>query len=228
MSQIAPLHQHFTPQTLTELGVAGISLIASVSYAGTEFKKTGKGAFFGKIGRKLPVVKSLTPVKETMVQMDLDLSCVVLDGTGKATDTVWYGKLRDDSESIIHVGDSLAGSVDFEESLHHQEEIHIRLSDLPQTACELVFFVSSFYHHELCLAKKGVLCLNDNENTLIHKYPTANIAKETNTVLAWHIIRQGDDFLIKAPMSSVDIKNNEPKAFCEAIRQFAENMHKTD
>ena len=223
MNTDIPLQQHFAPQTLTELGVGGVNLIASVSYMSTSFEKVGMSAFLGRIGRKLPVIKSLTPIKETMVQMDLDLSCVVLDDKKKAIDIIWYGQLRSGDDSIIHLGDALMGAVDFEQSLHHQEEIYVYLSDLPKQACELLFFVSSFHHHKLQLAKKGIFRLNDNENTTIHKYSVANLDKEASAVLAWHIIKQGDDFLIKAPLLSVVIKNNDPKQFRQTLIEFAEN-----
>lgn len=222
------LPQHFAPQTLTQLGVVGVSLIASVCYMSTSFKKTGMNAFLGSVGRKLPVIKGFTPVKQTMVEMDLDLSCVVLDNNKKAVQTIWYGQLRNDDDSIIHVGDALMGAVDFEQSLHHQEEIHVRLPKLPSCACELLFFVSSFHEHKLCLAKKGIFRLNDNENTTIHKYSVAHLPKEATAVLAWHLIKQGDDFLVKAPLLPVVIKNNTPKVFKQSLAEFAENMHKNN
>lgn len=223
-----PLQQHFAPQTLTQLNVSGGSLIASVCYMSTPFDKTGMADFLSKIGRKLPKIKHLTPVKETVVQMDLDLSCVVLDDQKQALQTIWYGHLRNDNDSIIHQGDALQGATDFEHSLQHQEEICVHLSELPKNACELLFFVSSFHHHPLSLANKGSLRLSDNENATIHKCAVASLNKDTTAILAWHIIRQGDDFLIKAPLSPVPIKNTQPRAFQQTLMDFAQNMHKTN
>lgn len=211
------LTAYFTPKTLTQLGVTGTSLHACLSYASTSFKKGG----MHRLWRKLPVIKSLTPVKDNRVQMDLDLSCVVLDAQKNVLDVVWYGRLSDDANSICHDGDALMGAVDFEDSLHHQEQICIYLSDLPSHVHELCFFVSSYHKQDLCLANKGFLKLIDNEHHTLHKHPLSEFAKDTKAVLVWQLIRQSDDFLLKAPLSPVIIKDNAPESFINILKDVA-------
>ncbi|MDO4896868.1 MAG: TerD family protein [Moraxella sp.] len=211
------LSSYFSPKTLTQFGVTGISLVASVSYMNTSFKKGG----INPLLRKIPIIKNLTPVKECMIEMDLDLSCVVLDDKKNIIDVIWYGQLSNHDDSIYHGGDGLMGAMDFEQRLHHQEQIHVRLSQLSKNAHELLFFVSSYHFHDLCLANKGVLKLSDNENNTIHKYHLSDIQKGIHAVLAWRILRQSDDFLIKAPFAPVIIKDNNPKVFIQTLKSFA-------
>lgn len=211
------LTAYFTPKTLTQLGMTGTSLHACLSYASTPFKKGGMHT----IWRKLPIIKSLTPVKDSMVEMDLDLSCVVLDVQKNVLDVIWYGRLCDETNSICHDGDGLMGAVNFEDSLHHQEQISIYLSHLPSSVHELCFFISSYHKQDLCLANKGFLKLIDNEHNTLHKHPLGEFAKDTKAVLMWQLIRQSDDFLLKAPLSPVTIKHNDPELFINALKDVA-------
>ena len=66
---------HTSAQLLSQLGLKGTSLIASVSYHETQIPKQGMDLWL----TKLPVTKKLTPFKNQYRQLDLDLSCVLLD-----------------------------------------------------------------------------------------------------------------------------------------------------
>lgn len=121
------LKTFFESKTLTELGVYGQTLTVSVNYEACRFEKTGLLAFV----RKIPLLKGLTPFRSPTLDMDIDLSCVVLDGSHQVLDKIWYAKCGGLDESVRHVG-SLVGANNFEETLMPQELIHVKLSELPK------------------------------------------------------------------------------------------------
>lgn len=209
----------FEAKTLTQLGILGIGLKACVSYLDSEFEKMGMDALL----TKLPILKTLTPFKSQTRSMDIDLSCVVLDKSGYVLDTIWYGNLRNDNESLRHTGDGLSGAKNFAESLINQEEIHVRLHELSNNAHHVLFFISSYHHHDLCHAKKGMGELMDNEGILIHKFLFDGLSKKGRAVIAWHIKRQGDDFLIDAPLMPIEIPKTDPDNFSQAIIECAKH-----
>lgn len=192
-----PLKAFFEPKTLTEMGVLGHTLTVAVSYEACQFDKTGLLAFV----RKLPVLKGLTPFRSPTLTMDIDLSCVVLDGSHQVLDKIWYAKVRGLDESVRHVG-SLAGANNFEETLMPQELIHVKLSELPETAQKLVFVMSSYHKHPLCHAKKGITKISDDDS-IIHAYELATITAGEHAVVAWVMERDGDDFRISAPQKGL-------------------------
>lgn len=212
------LKQHFTPQTLTQLNMVGVNLIVGISYQHISFDKTGKDALL----TKLPILKGLTPFKTTTYAMDIDLSCVVLDKMSQVLDIIWYGNLRNHNQSIRHGGDALSGADNFEQSLINQEEIHIRLNQLDDKACHLVFFINSHHQNALCQAPKGISELGDNEEHLAYKVPFCSLDKDASAVLAWHIQRQEMDFLVSAPFNKVVIQDTNPDNFPQVISRLAQ------
>lgn len=191
------LKTFFESKTLTELGVYGQTLTVSVNYEACRFEKTGVFAFV----RKIPLLKGLTPFRSPTLDMDIDLSCVVLDGSHQVLDKIWYAKVRGLDESVRHVG-SLAGANNFEETLMPQELIHVKLSELPKMAQKLVFVMSSYHKHPLCHAKKGITKISD-DNSIIHAYELATITAGEHAVVAWVMERDGDDFRISAPQKGL-------------------------
>ena len=194
-----PLKKKLPPKTFSELGIIGVNLFVSIAYSDTQFEKTGIQALLGK----LPVLKNLTPFKSPMCSMDIDLSCVALDRQGKALDVIWYGNLRNDTQSIRHSGDGLCGASNFEESLTCQEEIAIRLTQLDDDIHHLVFFVSSYHNNALAFAQKGLVKMADNEGNIAHKFYLDSLDKTTSAIIAWHIQRQGDDFVLAMPLKKI-------------------------
>ncbi|MDC9589279.1 tellurium resistance TerZ family protein [Xenorhabdus sp. XENO-10] len=72
-------------------------------------------------------------------EIDLDASCMMLDKSGNAIDTVWFGQLKSKCGSIQHTGDNLTGEGDGDD-----EVIRVDLLKLPANVEYLVFTVNSF------------------------------------------------------------------------------------
>ncbi|SFN38013.1 TerD family protein [Xenorhabdus japonica] len=72
-------------------------------------------------------------------EIDLDASCIMLDKSGNAIDTVWFGQLKSKCGSIQHTGDNLTGEGDGDD-----EVIRVDLLKLPANVEYLVFTVNSF------------------------------------------------------------------------------------
>ncbi|MDO4700440.1 MAG: TerD family protein [Moraxella sp.] len=213
-----PSTTQFTPQTLTELHLVGSSLIVAISYQHTVLEKTGTDALL----TKLPIIKGLTPFKSKTYAMDIDLSCVVLDQAAQVLDVIWYGNLRNDNQSIRHSGDALCGADNFEQSLVNQEEIHIRLAQLDERAHHLLFFINSHHQDALCQAQKAISKFSDNEEHVAHKVSFCELGENTSAVLAWHVQRQRDDFLLSAPFCAVSIQQTNPDNFPQILSQLAQ------
>lgn len=214
---MSTLETFTTPKTLRELGVIGNHLLVKLSYADTQLTKTGKTAFLGK----LPIFKKLPPFKAKQHSMDIDLSCVVLDNMGQTLNTIWYGNLRNANHSIRHTGDTLRGAVDFEESLSPQEAIWVRLHELPDEVCHLVFFINS--EHDLSLAQKGTVLLTDDEKHHAQKIDLHHLNTDTKAIIAWHIQRQGDDFMVHTHAKPTSL-NPISNAFTSELERLAKTL----
>ncbi|WP_066800145.1 TerD family protein [Moraxella oblonga] len=212
-----PLEKFLVPTTLHQLDITGNSLLIKLSYGNTQLNKTGINALLGK----MPILKKLTPFKAKQQSMDIDLSCVALDNTGKALSVIWYGNLRNTNHSIRHTGDTLRGAVNFEESLHPQETITVRLHELPDEVHHLVFFVNS--EHDLSLAHKGMVILTDDEKHHAQKIDFHHLNADTKAIIAWHIHRQDDDFAVYTPAKSIQLNLN-PNTFANLLSQFAKDL----
>lgn len=208
-------------QLLSQLGLKGTSLIASVSYHETQILKQGMDLWL----TKLPVTKKLTPFKNQYRQLDLDLSCVLLDDDINVIKTIWFGDLGD-NHTIYHLGDGLAGAKNFEEQLINQEEIHIRLPLLLEKipkATYLLFFISSFCHHPLYQAKKGFIKLMDNEGNSLHKLSLSQLSKEASALLIYQLTKIDDEFLLSVPSIMLNSDNQNAKQFIKSLTDFAKN-----
>ncbi|MGE8408494.1 MAG: TerD family protein [Pseudomonas sp.] len=71
--------------------------------------------------------------------IDLDASCIVLDGGLNPVDVVWFRQLQSKDGSIRHSGDNLTGEGDGDD-----ETINVDLQRLPANVQYLVFTVNSF------------------------------------------------------------------------------------
>lgn len=71
--------------------------------------------------------------------IDLDASCIVLDGDFQPVDVVWFRQLTSRDGSIKHSGDNLTGEGDGDD-----ETIYVDLQRLPADVKHLVFTVNSF------------------------------------------------------------------------------------
>lgn len=71
--------------------------------------------------------------------IDLDASCLMLDGGKNLVDVVWFRQLKSKDGAITHSGDNLTGEGDGDD-----EVIKVDLARLPAEVKTLVFLVSSF------------------------------------------------------------------------------------
>ncbi|MFJ7313162.1 TerD family protein [Pseudomonas sp. NPDC098747] len=72
-------------------------------------------------------------------EIDLDASCILLDGSLQPVDLVWFRQLKSQDGSIQHSGDNRTG-----EGGGDDETIHVDLQRLPAVVQHLVFTVNSF------------------------------------------------------------------------------------
>ncbi|MBB3104228.1 TerD family protein [Azomonas macrocytogenes] len=72
-------------------------------------------------------------------EVDLDASCIVLDGEKKPLEMVWFRQLESGDGFIRHSGDNRTG-----EGAGDDETIQVDLQHLPAAATYLVFTVNSF------------------------------------------------------------------------------------
>lgn len=71
--------------------------------------------------------------------IDLDASCILLDGTGQMVDLVWFRQLSGVDGAVQHSGDNRTGAGEGDD-----ESITVDLQRLPATVSSLVFTVNSF------------------------------------------------------------------------------------
>lgn len=205
------------PMSLTALGINGKSLIASIEYQDTRFVKTGVQALL----HKLPIIKTLQPFRSPDVAMDIDLSCVILDRLGKAQDIIWYGNLRDDRHAIRHCGDVLHGAKTAQDIAAQQEEIRLKLTSLDENITHFIFIISSHHKHPLHKAIKAIGKLSDNENTIAHKFSFDVLDKQATAIIAWHIKRQNDDFVLTSPLHSFTLNTTDSTQLAQLLKNAA-------
>lgn len=185
-----PLQRHFTPKTLNELGLIGSSLNISLSYQETIIAKSG----MQKLLSKLPLMD-----KSPTTSMDLDLSCLLFDINHQFMEAIWYGRLRNDNQSIRHSGDALLGAKNFEQSLISQEEIRLRPDEFDPATHHLIFVLSSHHRQSVHLANKGVVQLSDNENNIADSVALSDLP-ESQAFILWHLHKHEQDWQVIAPM----------------------------
>jgi tellurium resistance protein TerZ len=75
------------------------------------------------------------------VDVDLDASCLMFDGSGNLVDTVWFRQLKSKCRTVQHSGDDRAGGGSADDD---NERIQVDLKSLPANVQQLVFTVNSF------------------------------------------------------------------------------------
>lgn len=71
--------------------------------------------------------------------VDLDASCVLLDGENEVIEVIDFGNLTSEDEAIEHLGDNLTGDGDGDD-----EVINVNLKELSEDVQSLVFTITSF------------------------------------------------------------------------------------
>jgi stress response protein SCP2 len=72
-------------------------------------------------------------------RIDLDASVIAFDAAGKKLEIVWFMHLKEFGGAIRHTGDNVTGAGDGDD-----EQINVRLADLPDKVASLVFVINSF------------------------------------------------------------------------------------
>ncbi|OOR85400.1 TerD family protein [Moraxella canis] len=188
------LKEYFDPVKLSEHQLDG-TLIAGVSYHFTSLEKQGLAALLAK----LPLAD------DAPVAMDLDLSCFVYDKGFNVIDVIWYGNLRNADESIRHQGDALVGAKSFEDSLIQQEQIQIKLDQLPDTAHHLIFVLSSYHNQPLRKAQKGMIYFGDKELPKAYHISFDQIEPDCQSLAIWQLSRYRGDWELSSPMADIKL-----------------------
>ncbi len=113
-------------------------------------------------GQKVSLTKNNPSLKKIMVGLgwhandsyssydfDLDASVLLCDENGicrDKSDFVYFGNLQHPSGSVIHMGDNLVGSYDYEQN--DDEQIMVDLSKIPHQVQKIVFGVTIYKAEE--------------------------------------------------------------------------------
>ncbi|KVV38019.1 stress protein [Burkholderia ubonensis] len=112
--------------------------------------------------------------------IDLDASCIVLDGDYTPIDVVWFRQLESKDGSIEHSGDNLTGDGDGDD-----ETIHVDLQRLPAKATHLVFTVNSFRGQTFDQVENAYCrILNETGNKELARFNLAEKGRHTGVVMA--------------------------------------------
>jgi len=75
----------------------------------------------------------------TAAEVDLDLSCLCFDESGAFVESVYFGNVANENDSISHTGDNTTGAGD-----GNDEEIILKLKRIPAHVHSLVLLVNSY------------------------------------------------------------------------------------
>lgn len=113
-------------------------------------------------------------------EIDLDASCIILDGSYQPIDVVWFRQLASKDGSIKHSGDNLTGEGDGDD-----ETIYVDLQRLPAHAKHLVFTVNSFRGQTFDQVENAYCrILNEGNNKEIARFNLAEKGRHTGVVMS--------------------------------------------
>jgi stress response protein SCP2 len=118
-------------------------------------------------GQRVSLVKTGAPVLQEVTmglgwdpagrkKIDLDASVIAFDAAGKKLAIVWFTHLKDFGGAIRHSGDNVTGAGEGDD-----EQIHVRLADLPPEVSSLVFTINSFLGHKFTQVSRAFCRLVD-------------------------------------------------------------------
>lgn len=125
--------------------------------------------------------------------VDLDASCVMFDGMGTATDTIWFRQLQSVDGSVVHTGDNRTGAGDGDD-----EQIRVDLTRVPADIATLVFVVNSFTGESFArIANATCRIVDETSGTEIARYDLTGSGPHTAQVMA-KVTRQGGGWQMTA------------------------------
>lgn len=114
------------------------------------------------------------------IEIDLDASCIILDGNYEPLDLVWFRQLQSQDGSIKHSGDNRTGEGDGDD-----ETIYVDLQRLPSQAQHLVFTVNSFTGQNFSKVENAYCrILNEANNKEIVRFNLSEKGNHTGIVMA--------------------------------------------
>lgn len=127
--------------------------------------------------------------------IDLDASCVLLDGNGNVLDTVWFRQLSSTDGSVKHSGDNRTGEGDGDD-----ETITADLSRLPANVEHLVLTVNSFTGQSFNDVENAFCRVVDQQGKELAKYTLTEQGSHTAVIIAslrrsggeWNFTAQGN------------------------------------
>jgi tellurium resistance protein TerZ len=105
------------------------------------------------------MLKTFFGFKTRVVDVDLDLSCLMFDAAGNVVDHIWsplyrfgtqnipHGKLDSRDKALHHTGDDLTGDRDGDDGLDN-EIITVDLNRVSSNVCQIVFFLNIYNNNE--------------------------------------------------------------------------------
>lgn len=126
-------------------------------------------------------------------EIDLDASCLLLDGNKDPIDVVWFRQLASKDGSIKHSGDNRTG-----EGSGDDETIHVDLSRLPAGVQYLMFTVNSFTGQTFDKVENAYCRLmNRSNNTELARFNLSQKGSHTGVLMAY-LSRNGGDWQLTA------------------------------
>ena len=126
-------------------------------------------------------------------EIDLDASCLLLDGNKDPIDVMWFRQLASKDGSIKHSGDNRTG-----EGSGDDETIHVDLTRLPASVQYLMFTVNSFTGQTFDKVENAYCRLmNRSNNTELARFNLSQKGSHTGVLMAY-LSRNGGDWQLTA------------------------------
>ncbi len=138
------------------------------------------------------------------VSIDCDASAILCGADGKVISReinqsiIYFGNLRDSSDSIIHMGDNLTGAGDGDD-----EQIRIYLETVPKEIAKIVFVVNIYdaraKHQHFGLIKNAFIrIVNMQNNTEICRFNLSENYENMTGLIVGEIYRRESDWKFNA------------------------------
>ncbi len=126
-------------------------------------------------------------------EIDLDASCILLNGDLQKIDLVWFRQLKSTDGSIKHSGDNRTGDGDGDD-----ETIHVDLQRLPAQVKHLVFTVNSFTGQDFSKVENAYCrIINASNKSELARFNLSEKGGHTGIVMA-SLSRGNGDWEFKA------------------------------
>ena len=158
----------------------------------SELVNLDKGRVSLQKGERVRLVKTGAPALTEIVMglgwdparsgrsIDLDASVIAFDANGKKLEIVWFLHLTEFAGAIRHTGDNLTGKGDGDD-----EQIIVRLDDLPANVSALVFTITSFAGHKFTDVSHAFCRLIDSRSkSELVRFDLTNSEARTGVLMA--------------------------------------------